>query len=78
LIYLIAEFLKRNNIFDTNRNLPWSTKKEIKKLVIILFKEISKNWIITRQGDSSFKRNILKSIHATRDYFLENNSLKIE
>jgi hypothetical protein len=22
LIYLIAEFLKRNNIFDTNRNLP--------------------------------------------------------
>jgi hypothetical protein len=77
LIYLIIEFLKINNQYDTDRNLPEATKREIKKIVIILFKEISKNSIITKQGDSSFKRNILKSIHETREFLLNSTSLKI-
>ena len=78
LIYLIIEFLKRNNQYDIDKKLPESTKREIKKIVIILFKEISKNSIITKMGDSSFKRNVLESIHETRSFFLNNTSWKIE
>jgi hypothetical protein len=78
LIYLIVEFLKRNNQYDIDKKLPEATKKEIKKMVIILFKEISKHSIITGMGDSSFKRNVLEAVHETRKNFLENTSLKIE
>jgi len=78
LVYLIKEFLERNNQYDIDKKLSEATRKEIKKIIIILLKEIIKNSIITKQGDSSFKRNILESIHETRKFFLENSSLKIE
>ena len=77
LTYLIYEFLSRNKLYDINTNLTETIKKDIKKIYLILMKAIIKNSIVTGQGDSSFKRLILKSIYTVRQEFLKDENITI-
>jgi hypothetical protein len=77
LSYLIYEFLKRNNRYDVNIKLPEALKKDIRKMFLIVMKAIVKNSIVTGQGDSSFRRLILKSIYIVRREFLINKNLTL-
>lgn len=78
MTYLIDELLKRDSNIDCEKKLPTRYKKEIKKIFLIIMKSIVKNSIITVQGDSGFKRMILKSTNSTRRKFLEDKNMTIE
>ena len=78
LTYLMFEFFKRQEKYDINTRLTEPTQKEIKRIYLTMMKAITKNWVITRRGDSNFRRIILKSIHSVRKDFLKNSKITLQ
>ncbi|MGL4343279.1 MAG: GmrSD restriction endonuclease domain-containing protein [Metamycoplasmataceae bacterium] len=73
LTFLIIEYLR----CDLYTKLDTKTKKEIKELFLVLMKAMTKHSVVTVQGDSSFKRNILASIFNLRKEIFNNNKITI-
>lgn len=78
LIFLVKEYLTRNGLYKLDVKLKESIRKEIWEFFLILMKAIIKNSIVTGQGDSNFKRKVLKCIHIVREEFLKNNNITIK
>ncbi|MGL5438240.1 MAG: DUF262 domain-containing protein [Metamycoplasmataceae bacterium] len=84
LLFLIIDILRNNFPFDDHENLKdflkriitSKLKKEIFNLFLFLMKAITKNSIVTGQGDSSFRRNITESIFYIRKELFYNKNNK--
>ncbi|MGL5357963.1 MAG: DUF262 domain-containing protein [Metamycoplasmataceae bacterium] len=85
LSFLIVDILKINYKLDKDESLKeflervisTSLKREIMKIFIVLMKFITKHSIVTIQGDSSLKRDVIQAIYNTRIKLFNNKEIKM-
>ncbi|MGL4184097.1 MAG: DUF262 domain-containing protein [Metamycoplasmataceae bacterium] len=85
LLFLVIDILKHNSPLDEYESLKdflkrivtLKTKKEIFNLFLYLMKAITKNSIVTGQGDSSFRRNVTETIFIIKKELFKNAEIRI-